>query len=343
MKPPGQKMDSDELEPEMSDTSGNGSGSIPPRESQTVVIEPPGSGELADGKATGPRTKRGKQKSSRNATKHGIFSDVALLKDESPSKFNSMLNGLRNDFRPVGELEQILVDKLASLLWRTRRVLIAEGAEIRRGTTLYSWYKFERDEQEAAKFIRSEEKVRAGLFSRIDNPFIRDRCLTTLHRLKARIEVRGFDSFVDTHLLTMIFGDAEMAAQTISLVAAYKLCSQGGEDPDLGVQNKPEAKELKENLLTPEERKTNYLRELQFVMDRVKGYSEASPRLNAPTEKLELTCRKEPDGSELDHLPRYEAHLERCIDRTLSQLERLQRIRKGQPVLPELKVRHSLS
>ena len=32
----------------------------------------------------------------------------------------------------------------------------------------------------------------------------------------------------------------------------------------------------------------------------------------------------------------------RSFDRTLSQLERLQRMRLGQPVLPELEVRHSL-
>jgi hypothetical protein len=39
----------------------------------------------------------------------------------------------------------------------------------------------------------------------------------------------------------------------------------------------------------------------------------------------------------------YEARLERNIDRTLSELERLQRMRLGQPVLPKLEVRHSLS
>jgi hypothetical protein len=44
-----------------------------------------------------------------------------------------------------------------------------------------------------------------------------------------------------------------------------------------------------------------------------------------------------------DRLIRYEAHLSREFDRTLSQLERLQRMRFGQPVLPKLEVRHSLS
>jgi hypothetical protein len=39
-----------------------------------------------------------------------------------------------------------------------------------------------------------------------------------------------------------------------------------------------------------------------------------------------------------DRLQRYEASLDRSFDRTLSQLERLQRVRSGQLVPPPLKV-----
>jgi hypothetical protein len=39
-----------------------------------------------------------------------------------------------------------------------------------------------------------------------------------------------------------------------------------------------------------------------------------------------------------DEFIRYEVNLERAIDRTLAQLERLQRMRLGQPVLPPVKV-----
>ena len=254
-----------------------------------------------------------------------------------------MLNGLRNALQPEGALEEILVEKLGSLFWRYRRMLIAEGAEIRRGTTLYSGYKSDRDQQEAEVFLRSEGKVRAGLFSKIENPFILDRCLTMLHRLKARIEASGFDSFVDKHLLAVVFGDTEMTAQTFPLVATYILCSHGGECPDLGALNKPEAKELKENLATPEGRKAHYLREIQHVIDKLGEYSETASRVKAPTEKLELLGRKEPDGSELDQRLRYEASLERSFERTLSQLLGLQRMRLGQPVQPKPDVRHLLS
>jgi len=56
-----------------------------------------------------------------------------------------------------------------------------------------------------------------------------------------------------------------------------------------------------------------------------------------------LAAARVPSQEPSDRLIRYEAHLSREFDRTLAQLERLQRMRLGQPVLPKLEVRHSLS
>jgi hypothetical protein len=76
-------------------------------------------------RASGPRSPEGKQRSKHNALKHGIFSEIILLKGESGSKLDSLLNGLPNDRWPEGALEEILVEKLATLQWRSRRFLIA--------------------------------------------------------------------------------------------------------------------------------------------------------------------------------------------------------------------------
>jgi hypothetical protein len=46
---------------------------------------------------------------------------------------------------------------------------------------------------------------------------------------------------------------------------------------------------------------------------------------------------------QLDRLLRYEASLERAFDRTLNQLKRLQRMRKGQPVPATVNVNFSAS
>jgi hypothetical protein len=44
----------------------------------------------------------------------------------------------------------------------------------------------------------------------------------------------------------------------------------------------------------------------------------------------------------LDLLIRYESNLERAFERALNQLERAQRMRRGQPVLPPINLNMSL-
>ena len=80
--------------------------------------------------ATGPRTQRGKQKSRSNAVKHGIFAVGLLRGRESRAEYNALVDHLAESLRPVGKFEEILVEKLAMTLWRHRRVLQAEAAEI---------------------------------------------------------------------------------------------------------------------------------------------------------------------------------------------------------------------
>ena len=53
--------------------------------------------------------------------------------------------------------------------------------------------------------------------------------------------------------------------------------------------------------------------------------------IKAARTQLEILCRNVPDSPGLDRLLRYKVSLERSFDRTLSQLERLQRMRLDQP------------
>jgi hypothetical protein len=106
------------------------------------------------------------------------------------------------------------------------------------------------------------------------------------------------------------------------------LCS----DPGTLVKNK----EFKEFDLPPEGRKVKFLETLNEYITKLDETPEFEKFIQARTKKLERLCSLVPEASRLDHLLRYETSLERSFDRTLSQLERLQRIRLGQPVLPKL-------
>ena len=89
----------------------------------------------------GPRTTQGKQKSKYNALKLGILSQVVLLKGEPRAEFDSLSSKLRDDREPEKKIEDTLVDKLAELLWRRRRLIIAGGTKIRKGTDFFEFNK----------------------------------------------------------------------------------------------------------------------------------------------------------------------------------------------------------
>jgi len=130
MKVPRQKENAEESGPKVSHTSGNGSGFSTATESQSLHIERSDSRGLADKKATGPRTKQGKQRASLNSTKHGVFSKVVVLESESRTEYEELLARLWKTLRPVGAVEELLVEILATIAWRKRRLFLAEGAEI---------------------------------------------------------------------------------------------------------------------------------------------------------------------------------------------------------------------
>jgi len=76
-------------------------------------------------KSTGPTTPKGKARSKMNAVKHGLLAKERLITvgelGEDPEAFGQLLAGLRNDYQPVGTLEEILVEKIAGYVWRDWR------------------------------------------------------------------------------------------------------------------------------------------------------------------------------------------------------------------------------
>jgi hypothetical protein len=68
-----------------------------------------------------------------NALKHGILSRYTVLSHESHADYESLVNSLMAEHLPAGATEQHLIEELASVIWRKRRVLQAEGATINQG------------------------------------------------------------------------------------------------------------------------------------------------------------------------------------------------------------------
>lgn len=77
-------------------------------------------------KSTGPRTEAGKDASSRNGFKHGVLSVSVVSSEEDHSGFTALLTDLVTDHQPMTAIECALVERLAILLWRERRLAQAE-------------------------------------------------------------------------------------------------------------------------------------------------------------------------------------------------------------------------
>jgi len=68
-----------------------------------------------------------------NALKHGVLSRHVVLPHEDRAEYDELRDALVFEHQPSGATELHLVEELAGVLWRKRRVLMAEGAKINEG------------------------------------------------------------------------------------------------------------------------------------------------------------------------------------------------------------------
>jgi hypothetical protein len=78
-------------------------------------------------KSRGPVTGAGKQRSSVNAAKHYFTSKAFLIPGESADALDAHFSAYRARFAPVDEVELDLVDSLAFIAWRQRRLSCREA------------------------------------------------------------------------------------------------------------------------------------------------------------------------------------------------------------------------
>jgi hypothetical protein len=85
-------------------------------------------------KSTGPRTDAGKAIASRNSEKHTKLARTLLVSgqshQESSSEFSALCDEYYASFEPVGPLEEMLVERIVSAVWRVRRARHVETGEI---------------------------------------------------------------------------------------------------------------------------------------------------------------------------------------------------------------------
>jgi hypothetical protein len=122
--------------------------------------------------STGPQTPEGKQRSSRNALKHGLFSRQILMWDEDAGELEQFRQDMLESLRPVGAMEEMLADRIVSESWRLQRADRLEAKEFNRteywnieNVTLLEIYqvRIERSMYRAIKELERRQEARRGL------------------------------------------------------------------------------------------------------------------------------------------------------------------------------------
>lgn len=285
------------------------------------------SGRPSARKSTGPRTAQGKERSKLNALKHGLLSKAVLLEGESRTEYHSLCAGLRNDLQPAGILETVLVENVAALLWRRRRLLQAENAEISEKRDFIAI------DSTAKRHVEFWDLARNQIGSKdflkyYTNPMIPRVAREMFLILREVIATNGFKE--DCRLFKRLASVDQDAATPYGLRHVFEIYvmhvsmakqaeGNGDKSGDADLQQKM----------------------LKFIDSRIAELEMLATALESfgrQRNEYKTWAAIIPGQEVSERLLRYETHLSREIDRTLNQLERLQRKRQGQPPPPRIDV-----
>jgi hypothetical protein len=274
----------------------------------------------------------GKDATAPDSAARAIFSKV-VLKTESQADYDSLATSLRDACQPKGTLEEILVEKLAAILWRYRRLITAESGEI--GENLSSLgrtdVRLKDHDRLEAEALRRQVSLQGVIGMIYDQEFLSD-CLRELRNLRDSIKAKGFSRIEDQAVLQKLYGLPITLPDDIrvhehdrySLYAVYQGCSYAAAMTEEKRQKNPD-------LPTPQRCRDLVVQAIEKEIQRLTGIENALNESRPEQTELEQLRRNVPDADRMERLLRYEASLERAFDRTLAQLERLQEIRLGRP------------
>jgi hypothetical protein len=94
------------------------------------VVPGSNSGQSGRPQRRGPKTAAGKARVGLNALTHGIASARLVVPGESPTEWELSRQGIVDALGPAGPVELALAERVATTLWRLRRVAAYETAAI---------------------------------------------------------------------------------------------------------------------------------------------------------------------------------------------------------------------
>jgi hypothetical protein len=273
----------------------------------------------------GVKTPEGKEIVKYNALKHGLLAKEIFIPvgegAENPEEFNALIEDLSTQFKPVGVLEEMLVEKIAVAYWRLRRAYRYETGLIRDELDNATDDYYEKTNYGGQKLNKTDEEI----------------------DLDIKQEQEALEIWVkDKEQLTAMLKDGKPLEEIYEWEGNWEWLIVKVLEvlPEIDVNNLPEPKTIRELLNTKAGWSDEQIWQahIELCDDRAKHHREriCSFEKQKKKNRLKLQVIKKlgsiPSKDELDRLLRYEGSIERQLYKAINQLERQQRMRSGEAV-----------
>jgi hypothetical protein len=246
-----------------------------------------------------------------NALRHGVLSRYTVLPWEDAEEYCALIEAVVAEHVPKGPTEEHLVEELAGILWRKRRLRMAEGAAYHHGLE--------------KSFGPSTAKAAIVHLGEADNSFdVAEAVRTTAAETSDDVRDLHEDEAMTQRALRLL-GSRRNDAYEAAL-EALREDTQNWWAEELAVD--PGELDEDEEAVTPD---IEGLR--RFLEDKVLPWFENRKNeiANRPLIR-EQAFGQSLDPDRLERLGRYEVHLDRKLERTVSMLLRLKGLRR--PTIP---------
>ncbi len=236
-----------------------------------------------------------------NALRHGVLSRYTVLPWEDHDEYCRLLDALVAEHRPKGPTEEHLVEEMVGVLWRKRRLRLAEAAAYRRG--LKSAVSFDQRTIEAALVHVDIEKRAANATMELADLDQRGTIITRALDLLQAGKARAYDKALGT----LSEETRDRWKELIKPKPGLTLLNFGDEEPRYTANADGLVEFLQDEVMPSYKARRKELQNRPLI--REQAFGEAL------------------DADKLDGLARYETHLDRKLERMLTMLIRLQELR----------------
>jgi len=284
--------------------------------------------------STGPRTPEGKALTSKNATRHGVLSALAVVPGlEKAADWEAHHGGIVAALAPVGPLETLLAERVALGAWRLLRVARYEReavavsletveATVAAGLAHEAGYS-------ATKEDHHPRALRAAL--RGGEAVLRERT-----RFYASLPRRGETKPLPQEEAEEVLESLWKLTEDVDLeTLPVEGLPEGETVTDFGEWTVGLFRRTLEALAAAAGTTTDALvaEDLNRLRTKVQEAREEEREARGRVDRLRRS-RTLPEEGVLDKVTRYESHLERSLFKALHELQRLQAARKGGFVPP---------